>query len=159
MKKQIIKITIGLMLYTSPTYADEKVILFLGDTKNIPITSGSVWVEHKEIINVQGLGSTIKVSCKKEGQSLITFNKKTNVISCLHPNKKMTFDTLNLILQKTIGLNLEIRDNQIHIVGKLFRFEDWKHIASKLKNDHFDYIFSAEMSPEINSTAVSFFKE
>jgi pilus assembly protein CpaC len=140
-------------------YAESKdLILSLGESYHLTIKGQpNIWIQDGKIIQAEQNGSKIILKARKEGITVVRNGPELIKIQVLHPEKREIFKSLHDTLKNIIGLNPEIKDGELAVVGKLYRFEDWLRLSEKIQLTSITYQMRAKLSESLRLKSQKYF--
>jgi len=93
---------------------------------------GPLLIENKQIL--EGLdtgGSTINLRGKGIGSTVVHLGAEQHQIQVIRPNTQRMLECLTRSVQSTVGLKAELIDGNSAVLGKLFRFSEWKKLKEE----------------------------
>lgn len=134
--------------------------LSLGEEKTLSLQgTSSVWIQDKDILKAEGLGSKLLVKGLKEGRTLLKMGATNFQIQVLHPTKTGSFEDLQKYLKGVVGLSTSVAEGDLQINGQLYRLQDWINLADFAKSKSFSYQMQARLSSELQEEAQKYFQD
>ena len=123
----------------------EDIIMLPGESRLLP-KSQSLWVENGSVVRIDEGTTGDLLKALKSGQSEIKLNGLIKVVQVISLDQQRTRMRLEKVLDKTLQLQLSVREGQVFVTGKLVRLMDLQQIikACEYSTCHF------KMSPEIS---------
>jgi pilus assembly protein CpaC len=157
----IVHAIVPAMATTTPVAAPETLVLSPGRFVDHPAPGGGrISVSNGAVIKVKDLGRTIRVIGKKNGSSSIDFGRGSRTAVEVHvipQDSHQLYLRLKNVTDSMRGLNVEVKDSSVHVLGRLLRWEDWLRLAEAARGSKARYTFSAVMDSEIRQKALSHF--
>ncbi len=126
------------------------IILYPGQSETIR-DSGSLWLEPNKIIKVTETKGGFSIKGIRKGSTYLRAGKLPFEIHVLSLSQERTYHRLTAILNQTLGLEIQVKDEQIQIIGRLVRWEDWLKLSTSCQTESCDYLFNAELSDELKT--------
>lgn len=119
-----------LLVLASPLHSHAKdYFVTSGQSLYLDVSPSSrITVGNNTIISVKDLGSKIKVSGKKKGQSKLKIGSKNHTIYIVNALEKDLYYKLETLVKTFKGLKLKMLNKKIAVEGKLLRVSDYKQI-------------------------------
>lgn len=137
----------------------QTLLIPLGQTEKIPSSSGSLWIEDKKILQGEPTQNSWLLRGLREGSTYVQSGTRLYRAHVIHPNKRKIWDSLSKEMKNYIGLSAEVKDGQLLIVGKIYRWQDWLNLAQFFKDQEVPYFFAAEIPDSIKEKAQAYFEE
>jgi pilus assembly protein CpaC len=139
-----------MIFWGSQMFAAEKNTLIQGDSAIINAPK-SIAIEGGKNALVKELNNNlIQIQGTKPGTIRYKTNDGIKNLQVLSWTQAQTFKWLKEIIDSTLGLELEIKNAQVVVTGRLFRISDWQKIQNLCWDKTCDYLFAAKMSPQIS---------
>lgn len=133
------------------------IILKIGDSARIVVSPGeSVEVGHSELITIKDQGSFIKIVAKKLGETYLNTQNQKHTIIIVHKDIFDLVKNLQDIINKAMGLNLNIEPESCEIKGELLSLKDWIEISNIQKSYPKSCHFQADIHPLIKDSVYKF---
>lgn len=156
---QIITALFILMFSLKGLTATHDLVLSLGQSKNLPLVSSSVWIEDRKILKAEPLGNKLTLKGLKEGFTIVRLGDDLYRIQVLHPGKRDILTELHLHLKDIVGLNAEISEGDLLVTGRLYRMTDWLRLAKLARAQSVNYQMRAELSQTLQNESARYFSE
>ncbi|MFM6927720.1 MAG: pilus assembly protein [Bdellovibrio sp.] len=134
-------------------------MLSLGQSKDLPLKSSSVWIEDRKILKAEPLGAKLILKGLKEGFTTVRIGDNLYHIQVVHPGKRDILTDLHLNLKDIVGLNAEISEGDLLVTGRLYRMTDWLRLAKLARTQAVTYQMRAELSQTLQNESARFFSE
>lgn len=147
------------LLFMSMSAGSQTLLIPLGQTEKIPSLSGSLWVENKKILQAESAQGSWILRGLREGSTFVQSGNKLYQAHVIHPSKRKIWDSLNKEIKNRIGLHAELKEGEISIQGKIYRWQDWLNLAQFFREQNVSYLFEAEIPQFIKEKAQLYFEE
>lgn len=147
-----------IVVFSKPLLA-QTLLMSLGDSHSLPLTSTNIWVQSREIIKVEPSLNNLKVTALSLGRTTLKIGKQHFIIHVIHPSQEHSLKDLSGALAKMVGLNIEIAQGGIQIKGTLYRFKDWQEISKIAEKNGFNFQMKAEVIEVVKNEAQKHFEE
>lgn len=148
------KIILIAIILSSQLAKANQIILPLGEIKSIQAAGAtSVWAENKKILQLSTEGAKIIVKGLQIGESSVRVSGTSYRIQVVDPYHFDSYEKLTSVLSKIAGLKAEFKHGELIVSGKLFRMQDWIHIAQK----NLSYQMSTDLSEELKEDVQIYF--
>jgi pilus assembly protein CpaC len=138
----------------------EPVVLKIGDDLSIPLPANHrVWIQNRKVLQVSQKGRMLVFTGSVEGRTQVQVGAKDFQIQVIQPVKRNLQDRFEKELRRMLGLRLKMVRQQVTIEGKLYRWEDWQHLAEISKDLEVSYQMAAEISPALRAKALETWQE
>lgn len=134
-------------------------VLSLGQSKNLPLASSSVWIEDRKILKADPLGNNLVLKGMNEGLTTLRLGEDLYRVQVLHPGKRDILNDLHLHLKDIVGLNAEISEGDLLVTGRLYRMIDWLRLAKLARSQSVTYQMRAELSQTLQNESARYFGE
>ena len=129
----------------------------LGSSERLPLKGqSSVWIQDRDILKAEVLGSQLIVRGVREGKTLLKVGSTSYSIQVLHPAKTDALGDLRAELKNFVGLSAHVADGDLLIRGNMYRMKDWGRLAEVARSREFAYQMRAELSPELQEEAQAY---
>lgn len=133
--------------------------LSLGEARRLPLKGNSnVWIQNREIIKAEGLGSQLVVQASREGKTVLKVGSDTYQVSVVHPNKMNSLSDLKNTLKNIVGISAQVAEGDLLVGGHLYRLTDWIRISEIAKAKSFTYQMQADLSEDLQNEAQTYFR-
>lgn len=150
----------GMALWISPVFAIETLILTIGDDYRLPLPRNHrIWVQNRRLLNFTARGSSLVLSGRTEGDTTLQVGEKTYRVQIIQPLKKNLQSKFEKELRKILGLRLKMAQSQVTLAGKLYRWEDWRHLAQISEKNGITYRMEAEVPPPLQTKALQYWNQ
>lgn len=141
---------------TLPAFAQENLVLSLGERKTYPLSSAaSVWIENKQILTAAAEGNSLVLRPQKVGTSLLRLQGRTQQVQVVNPLQFQSFARLKEACTQILGLSVGFDHGTLGLQGVLYQLSDWKKIAALRLN----YVMKSQLSPSLQEEAQIYFNE
>lgn len=153
MIKRILAVAFHLLLTASSAEA-ESLVLKIGEDVRLPIPANHrVWVQNRKLVEINTRGGFLILSGRSEGLTSLQVGARGYQVQVIQPLKKALHKNLEKHLRQMLGLRLQFKKSQVHISGKLYRWEDWLQLAKISEAEGVPYIMNAEIPPGLQTKA------
>lgn len=130
----------------------ESLVLKIGDDYKLPLPANNrLWVQNRKILNINSRSGQVVLSAIGEGSTHVQVGPKNYEVQVIQPLKKVLLSNFEKELQKTLGLRLNVKNHQVTVSGKLYRWEDWLLLAKVSERTGTSYVMAAEIPPSLQS--------
>ncbi len=150
-----------LLCFCSQGRATAPVFLAPGEFKVIKdVGTSTVSVENGKIVGIMDLGSSLRVTGRRTGSSLLSIGQKSFFVHVVPGKTRTQLKILQEYLKDKRGLELEWSPkNGIIIGGRLLRISDWKNLTSVSLKTKLHYQLQAAVSRNIQSEVQQWLQE
>lgn len=145
-----------------PIFASAQVknlVLPLGETKIFSIAgSPNIWIQDKEILRAEGVGSRLQIKGAKEGRTTLKIASETYLVQVIHPLKTTSIESLSKEISRFVGLKAQFLEGDLHMTGRLYRLKDWIQISQFARKNSLNYQMRAEIAQELQAETQEYFK-
>jgi pilus assembly protein CpaC len=140
--------------------AQEKdLIIRLGDSQDIAYRGqGGVWIQDGKIVKASPSGRGIQLKGLKEGRTSVRLGSRSFQVQVVHPMKLASFSSLKAVVDKVVGLKLDVLDGDLVVTGRLYQFKNWQALAEQIESEGITYQMRAEMSDTLKTEAARYFR-
>lgn len=140
-----------LLFVCSQGWATTPVFLSPGEFETLhEVGRSPVSVENGKVIGISDLGTSLRVTGKRVGTSLLTVSDKALQVYVVPGGIRNDVKEIFMFLEDKRGLELKWSQQKGLIVsGRLLRVSDWQELAELSLKLKFNYVFEAQIVPEI----------
>jgi pilus assembly protein CpaC len=139
-----------LLFHCPRIWALENLHLTEGTKTILASASGSkAWVEDGSIVKLEQVQGHWSIQALRTGSSEIRIEEKRWMVSVLSGIQDRSFEVLQPITARTLGLVLSKRSRKVMVTGRLQRWQDWDSLASACSSETCEYEMRASVSPEV----------
>ncbi len=126
------------------------ILMALGEQKKLPSPYGEkITLSQPRLISIQEEGPFILLKARKIGTLFLDQGSHTKWIKILPKNEKIKWENFLNLIENIPWLTWSFSNNQIHISGSIYRFEDWRKIAQSSRQNQIPYTLNAEISSKV----------
>lgn len=131
----------------------ENIFLRIGEKKNFPLTSSTVWIENSKILKAQTIGTNIRLQGLNEGESAVQIGENSYLIQVIHPRTLSKKKIIQDYLKKFPQLEMEFQKGRLKITGILHQLEEWEELKKMSDLEHIKYTLFATLSDDLQNKA------
>lgn len=146
-----------LVIFINWSYAKDLLIPLKGSL-DIPF-SNPLHVVDGKILKAREFQSKILLTGLKEGQTTLRAGSHTYTAYVLDPLKIKTYTDLKLLTEGMMGLEVQICELQVCVVGELLTLLDYQLLLEKSVSENLLWTLQTQMSPEIQSSLKNLLKK
>ncbi|WP_413288896.1 pilus assembly protein [Bdellovibrio sp. HCB337] len=151
---------IGVFVLLASNAWGESLVLKIGDDYKLPLPANNrLWVQNRKILNIASRGAYVVLSAIGEGSTNVQVGEKNFQVQVIQPLKKVLLTTFEKELRKTLGLRLKVKNHQVTISGKLYRWEDWLLLAKISEQSGVSYAMAAEIPAGLRTKAQALWQD
>lgn len=130
----------------------ESLLLKIGDDIKLPAPANNrLWVQNRKILNIISRGGLVILSAIGEGNTNVQVGEKNYQVQVIQPLKKVLLNNFEKDIKKTLGLRLKVKNHQVTVTGKLYRWEDWLLLAKISEQTGISYAMAAEIPQSLQN--------
>lgn len=142
---------LGLILFSTPTWAIQKIQLELGEYLPVSQQIKKIWIEEAAQLQVQNKYNRYFIKTLKIGSSHIRLDKSLLQIDILPVGSKQTFLKWQNLQSKFVDLKIEYCGLQLCLTGELHRVQDYDKILNLMKENEAYVYMAARISPDLQT--------
>ncbi|MGZ3804991.1 MAG: pilus assembly protein [Pseudobdellovibrionaceae bacterium] len=133
----------------------ESLVIKIGEDYKLPLPSNHrVWVQNRKLLSLQTRGGILVLNGNIEGFTTLQVGAKSYQVQVIQPLKKTLLLNFEKELRHILGLRLTIKNYQVTVSGKLYRWEDWLQLAKISEETGVSYAMSAEIPLSLQTKAL-----
>lgn len=149
MQKFLISIVLFLILFLlGGKCRAEQIIMIVGETKSLPAAK-SAWVENKNIIQIDDLGTSFLLKAKQTGSSEVRLGDRNLHVEVLEVEHDRARNALKPLIQKSINLKMSIENGTTVVSGRLLFAQEWIRLGEVCREARCRFLMKALMNPKI----------
>jgi pilus assembly protein CpaC len=135
----------------TPAYArGDSLVLRVGETHRLKSSPhAEVHVSTQSIIKVRDASPDLLIYANKAGSATLTFAQNIYEVQVLDNKTWQSYQKLKLVTKSMIGLEVNVRNGEIFLEGRLLRFSDWQYIAKVMSSCQQGYFMAAESDEDV----------